>query len=245
MDETEPVPQIASTIHLNTIQINIDLIRERIRIACLRVDRDPNTITLIAATKTQPPDRIVEAYQAGIRHFGENYVQEALSKVGQPPLDWPDACWHLIGHLQSNKARDIIPKDGARFALIQTVDSLSLARTLAHRARLSGLIAAILLEVKLDPGPAKFGFAPESVLEDVVRIQEMDGIVLHGLMGMAPFSSYPEMARPYFRQLRNLYLLLPKASQQVLSMGMTGDFEVAIEEGATHVRIGTAIFGPR
>lgn len=240
MDETDPITQIASTIHLN-----IELVQQRIRSACLRVDRDPNKVTLIAVTKTQPPDRIVEAYQAGIRHFGENYVQEALRKIGQPPLDWPDACWHFIGHLQSNKARDIIPKDGVRFTLIQSVDSLSLASTLAHRARQSGLAAAILLEVKLDPGPAKFGFAPDTVLEEVGRIQELDGVVLNGLMGMAPFSSDPEMARPYFRQLRNLYTLLPEASQQVLSMGMTGDFEVAIEEGATHVRIGTAIFGPR
>ena len=240
MNETDPVSHIASAI-----QLNIDRVRQRINDACQRVDRDPNTITLIVVTKTQPPNRIVEAYQAGARHFGENYVQEALSKVGQPPLDWPDACWHFIGHLQSNKARDILPKDGARFALIQSVDSLSLAREIARRACMRGLVAAILLEVKLDPGPTKFGFAPDTVLEEAAQVLELDGVALHGLMGMAPFSADPEMARPYFCRLQKLYEQLPEAPRQILSMGMTGDFEIAIEEGATHVRIGTAIFGPR
>ena len=243
MSESQP----ASNDALN-IAGNINAVRQRLQTACLRVGRDPTTVTLIAVTKTQPADRIVQAYQAGIRHFGENYVQEALHKVGQPPLDWPDAHWHFIGHLQSNKARDLLPKEGARFALIQSVDSLPLAHEIARRAGRNGQVAAILLEVKLDPGPTKFGFAPEAVLETAAQLQSLEGLeglVLHGLMGMAPFSSDPEEARPYFHRLKNLYLQLPKAAQRVLSMGMTGDFEVAVEEGATHVRIGTAIFGPR
>jgi pyridoxal phosphate enzyme (YggS family) len=227
------------------IRANIAAVQQRIERACRRVGRNPDDVTLIAVTKTQQPDRIVAAYEGGARHFGENYVQEALSKLGQPLLHWPDADWHFIGHLQSNKARELFPVEGARFALIQSVDSFALARELARRAQLRGLVASILLEVKLDPAPAKFGFTPDSVLAEAARIQELDGVELRGLMGMAPFDPDPEAARPYFQQLRELYARLPAKCQRFLSMGMTGDFETAIAEGATHVRIGTAIFGAR
>ena len=241
---------MGETVSAGEIRANIAAVRQRIASACRRAGRDPDAVTLIAVTKTQPPDRIAAAYEGGARHFGENYVQESLGKVGQPPLDWPDAEWHFIGHLQSNKARDLFPKEGfgskgARFALIQSVDSLALARELARRAQMRGVAASLLLEVKLDPAPAKFGFAPETALAEAARIQELDGVELRGLMGMAPFAADPEAARPYFRRLRELYQQLPAPCRQVLSMGMTGDFETAIAEGATHVRIGTAIFGAR
>ena len=140
-------------------------------------------MTLITVTKTQPPERIVEAYQAGARHFGENYVQEALSKRRNPTLDWPDAIWHFIGHLQSNKARDVVN----HFHVIESIDSVALAREVARRAVQQGIIAPVLLEVKLDPIPEKFGIMPDRVLEAVGMIREMEGLELRGLMGMAPF----------------------------------------------------------
>ena len=247
--------QIAFNIGFNikfNIKFNIAAVQQRIATACERVGRNPDTVTLIAVSKTQPPELMVAAYQAGIRHFGENYVQEALSKVGRPPLDWQDVHWHFIGHLQRNKARDIFPAgNDARFTLIQSVDSvdsLALAEELDRRAVRSGKKLPVLLEVKLDPAPAKFGFAPETLLAEVARVQALEGLQRQGLMGMAPFATDPEASRPFFRQLHGLFIQLGDlvGSQiQSLSMGMTGDFETAIEEGATHVRIGTAIFGPR
>ena len=236
---------MGESVSAGEIKANIAAVQQRIAEACRRAGRAPEDVTLIAVTKTQSPERIAEAYAGGARHFGENYVQEALSKVGHPLLQWLDADWHFIGHLQSNKARELFPPEGARFALIQSVDSFSLARELAQRAQRRGVTASILLEVKLDPAPAKFGFLPDSVLTEAARIQEMEGIEVCGLMGMAPFSPDPEAARPYFRQMWESYAALPTQCQQFLSMGMTGDFETAIAEGATHVRIGTAIFGAR
>lgn len=220
---------------------NIARVRERIAQAAGRAGRRPESVTLIAVTKTVTPDRIAEAYAAGIRDFGENYVQEALTKRGMPPLDGQDICWHFIGHLQSNKVKDVV----GRFALVQSVDSLSLASEIGRRARKVGLTADILLEVKLDAVEAKFGFAPETTLEAAAQIVGLDGVRLCGLMGMAPFGDDPEQARPHFRRLYGLFRQLPPETHQTLSMGMTGDFEVAVEEGATHVRIGTALFGKR
>ena len=198
-------------------------------------------MTLTAVTKTQPSASIVEAYQAGVRDFGENYVQEALGKRHNPDLDWKDTTWHFIGHLQSNKAREVV----GRFDLIESIDSVTLAREIGRRAQAKGQAAPILLEVKLDPIPAKFGILPDQVLEAAAEIRQIAGLELRGLMGMAPFGLDAEQVRPYFQQLHTLYAALPPECQQVLSMGMTGDFETAIEEGATHVRIGTAIFGQR
>ena len=242
---------------------NIAMVRQRILMASQRAGRSPDAVTLIAVTKTQPVHKIVAAYQAGIRHFGENYVQEMRGKLGRPPLNWQDAQWHFIGHLQRNKARAIFlgqpsaestsqdavsGRNDARFALIQSVDSvdtLPLAQELGRRAHQQGKVLPILLEVKLDPGPTKFGFEPDRLQDEVAQIQDIAGIALHGLMGMAPFAKDAEQARPYFRQLYTLFRALPTTCQRDLSMGMTGDFEVAIEEGATQVRIGTALFGPR
>src|SRR5262249_3741868 len=160
--------------------------------------------------------------------------QEALAKIGDPRLDWPDARWHFIGHLQRNKAKDVV----GRFTLTHSVDSVALAREMARRAQIAGTVAAILLEVKLDPATTKFRLAPEATLETAAQILPITGIRLQGLMGMAPFGAEPEAARPHFRRLYTLFTQLPPEARQTLSMGMTGDFEVAIEEGATHVRIG-------
>ena len=141
-------------------------------LACERAGRVPDAVTLIAVTKTQPPDAVVQAYQAGVRHFGENYVQEALGKRQNPDLDWPDATWHFTGHLQSNKAREVV----GRFDVIESIDSAGLAREVARRAQAKGQTARILLEVKLDPIPAKFGFPPERVLEEAAAILQMPGL---------------------------------------------------------------------
>jgi pyridoxal phosphate enzyme (YggS family) len=226
---------------VDPIAENIRRVRERIAQAARRSGRAEESVTLIAVTKTIAVARIAAAYAEGIRDFGENYVQEARAKIGTPPLDKDDLRWHFIGHLQTNKARDVL----GRFALLHSVDSLALATALDKRAQATGQSADILLEVKLDPSATKFGFAPEATLEAAAQICALPGLRLCGLMGMAPFTADPEAARPAFRQLHSLFRQLPAAAQQSLSMGMTGDFEVAIEEGATHVRIGTAIFGPR
>jgi pyridoxal phosphate enzyme (YggS family) len=221
---------------------NIARIRERIAQAAARVGRTAEAITLVAATKTVAPARIAQAYAAGVRDCGENYIQEALTKIGQPPLDQPDLRWHFIGHLQRNKVKEAVE----RFALIQSVDSVGLAQEIGRRAQQAGQSRDILLEVKLDAAAgAKQGFAPESVLEAAEQVNQIAGVRLRGLMGMAPFSPDPEQARPHFRRLRGLFAQLPEAEQQTLSMGMSGDFEVAVEEGATLVRIGAAIFGKR
>ena len=220
---------------------NVTAIRSRIAQACARSGRDPSLITLVAVTKTVDLPRLRTAYRGGLRDFGENYVQEALTKVGDPDLSDSAIRWHFIGHLQRNKVRDIV----GRFALIHSVDSLALALEIGRRAELSGKTVEILLEVKLDPITTKFGIAPEQTLATAQAVLNIPGVRLRGLMGMAPFGAIPEAARPAFRTLRTLFDQLPPEACQVLSMGMSSDFEVAIEEGATMVRIGTALFGRR
>jgi pyridoxal phosphate enzyme (YggS family) len=223
------------------IALNIARVRERIAQAASRSGREADSITLLAVTKTIAPERIIEAYAEGLRNFGENYVQEALAKMDVPLMKRQDMRWHFIGHLQRNKVRDVV----GRFTLIQSVDSLALAQEIGKRSQQIGSVADLLLEVKLDPAAAKFGIAPAAVLDTADAVRQIAGIRLCGLMGMAPFASDPEAARPSFRQLYLLFRQLPVEAQQTLSMGMTGDFEIAIEEGTTLVRIGTAIFGPR
>jgi pyridoxal phosphate enzyme (YggS family) len=219
---------------------NIARVRERMAQAAARAGRPVGTIALVAVTKTVEAERIVEAHHAGVHDFGENYVQEALAKMEALSFDRQEVRWHFIGHLQRNKVREAL----GRFALIQSVDSLALAAEIGKRAQQSGQ-ADILLEVKLDPAATKFGIAPEQTLEVAAQVQEIAGVRMCGLMGMAPFASDPEAARPFFRRLSHLFDQLPQGARQILSMGMSGDFEVAIEEGATLVRIGTALFGQR
>ena len=220
---------------------NIARVRERIAHAAGRAGRAEDAVTLIAVTKTIPPERIQAAYEAGIRDFGENYVQEAMEKRRDSLLGWADARWHFIGHLQSNKARDV----AGRFAVIHSVDSVSLARALGKRAQAAGGSIDILLEVKLDPSETKFGLAPQEIPTAIAHIEEIAGVTIRGLMGMPPYGSDPEDSRPYFRTLHTLFTQMSAQMQEILSMGMTADFEIAVEEGATHLRVGTAIFGKR
>jgi PLP dependent protein len=208
-------------------------VENRIAEAAARARRDRSEITLIAVTKKFPAAVVREAYELGLRKFGENYVQEFETK--QPALaDLQDAEFHLIGHLQSNKAR--VAAD--LFRVIQTVDSDKLARRLDSMGRK----LEVMIEVKLSEEESKVGAAPESVEGLISAIRECANLRLTGLMTMPPWSDDPEQTRPYFRRLAEL---ARKHSLPKLSMGMSHDLEAAIEEGATHVRIGTALFGPR
>jgi pyridoxal phosphate enzyme, YggS family len=223
---------------MSTIAENIDRVREQIAAAAQRSSRDAASITLCAVSKTVPVERIREAVEAGIRDFGENYYQEVREKLDLLPQE---VRWHFIGHLQSNKAKYVV----GRFVLIQSVDRIELAQELDKRARSRGVVQPVLIEVKMDPNETKSGVAPERTLDLAAELAELPGLRLDGLMGIPPITSEAELARPYFRQLRELFELLPADHRKVLSMGMTADFEVAIEEGANLVRVGTAIFGRR
>jgi PLP dependent protein len=216
-------------------------VRGRIEAAALRSNRDPAQITLVAVTKHVAPAQIAECLDAGVRDLGESYVQEAAAKQAHPSILQTDVRWHFIGHLQRNKAREVV---GA-FDLIHSVDSIELAREIGRQADKAGIEARILLQVKLDRSETKFGFAIENVCDAVEAATAISGVNVLGLMGMAPFSADPEASRPYFRSLSEAMRTLPADAARILSMGMSSDFEVAIEEGATMLRIGTAIFGPR
>jgi len=210
-------------------------VRARIAAAAGRAGRDPASVQLIAVTKTVAPERVEEALVAGLTVFGENKVQEAKAKI---PLVSSRAHWHMVGHLQSNKARDAV----ALFELIHSVDSVKLATELNKWADQAGKTQPILLEVNVAGEASKFGLQPGDAEPALAEINKLPRLEVRGLMTIAPFCEEPEQVRPYFRQLRGLrdQLSLPE-----LSMGMTHDFEIAIEEGATMVRIGTAIFGER
>jgi hypothetical protein len=221
-----------------SIADNVTRVRERIAAAASRVSRSPLDITLVAITKTVEPIRIQEAVHAGVLDLGENYYQEARDKI---PLLGPEIRWHFTGHLQSNKAKYV----AGAFALIHSLDSLSLAQEIGRRAAARNKVQSVLIEVKLDPSDTKRGIAPEETYALVEQAGGISGIRVCGLMGMAPYAVEPEESRPFFARLRRLYEQLPIENRQILSMGMSGDFEVAVEEGATHVRIGTAIFGLR
>lgn len=216
----------------------LQVVRERIAAAAERSGRHTSAVQLVAVTKGVSVSRIQEAYSAGLRDFGENYVQEVLPKQDQLPSD---AKWHFIGHLQTNKVRQVV----GRFILIQSVDTLKLAAELGKRSAASGLCQNVLLEVLLDEGGAKHGVPVGEALAFAEAVSRIEGLSVRGLMGMAPLTSDPEEARPHFRRLKRLFDSLPAENRQVLSMGMTGDFEVAVEEGSTMVRLGTALFGRR
>lgn len=208
-------------------------IEQRIEQAARRAGRRREEITLIGVSKIMPAALIREAYEAGLRHFGENYVQEFQSK--RPELgDLPGATFHMIGHVQSNKAR----LASELFDVIHTVDTERLARRLDEAAK----PLRVLIEVKLSLEETKTGTAPEQVPALIEAVRGFERLDLRGLMVMPPWPKNPEDSRPYFRRLRELARAhdLPE-----LSMGMSGDFEVAIEEGSTMIRVGTAIFGPR
>lgn len=217
---------------------NVAVVRERIALACERAGRKPEEITLVAVSKTVDIARIEQAIAAGIEHFGENYYQEAREKI--PCIQAP-VHWHFIGHLQKNKARGVVPL----FEWIHTVDDEELAQEVNRRAQAVGKQQRVLIEVNIAREPQKYGVAPEQALSLAERIAQLPHVKLEGFMGMAPFVENAEQVRPYFVELRRLFEQLPEPCRVHLSMGMTQDYEVAIEEGATMVRIGTAIFGPR
>jgi pyridoxal phosphate enzyme (YggS family) len=229
---------------LSTIPERLAEVRARIDAAARSAGRDPSTVTLVAVSKTHPLDAIRDAYAAGQRVFGENRVQEALQKIADS-ADLPIR-WHLLGHLQANKAK----KAAASFAMIQSVDSLELLQKLDRAAQESGHRPELLIQVDLALEPTKFG-APEA---EIPRLLESAAACraarVVGLMTLPPVPDTPEDARPWFRRLRELrdeWLAagVPGEMLRELSMGMSGDFEVAVEEGATLVRVGTAIFGSR
>lgn len=220
---------------------NLNSIQQRIDAACARAGRNPDSVTLLAVSKGQPPEAIRVAADAALNLFGENKVQEAKAKI---PLCPGKLRWQMIGHLQSNKCRDAVHF----FEMIQSVDSLSLAEEINKQCDKAAKTMPILLEVNVAGESSKFGYAPEKILAELNEINALPKIEIHGLMTIAPWTAEPEKVRPFFRKLRELKTECEQilgAPLPQLSMGMSGDFEIAIEEGSTLVRIGTALFGPR
>ena len=228
---------------------NLKTVVKRVQNAALHCGRDPESVRLVAVTKTVPVHRIKEAIEAGVDIFGENYVQEARDKIRELG-SWP-VSWHFIGTLQSNKAKYAVKL----FDLIHSVDSIKLATELDKQAEKIGKVQHILIQVNVAGETQKSGFAPEDALDMLKEISRFDHISVKGLMTMPPYFYDPERVRPFFKQLRDLRDRLQESLARLsyagrtdlaeLSMGMTGDFEAAIDEGATLVRIGTAIFGER
>ena len=220
---------------------NLNLIRQRIAAACARAGREANSVTLLAVSKSHPPEAIQTAVDCGQIYFGENKIQEARAKI---PLCPGKARWQFIGHLQSNKVREAVEL----FEMIQGVDSLSVAKEISKRAEAAAKTMPILLEVNVAGEGSKFGYQPAQLLAELNELNALPRIEIHGLMAIPPFTPLPEKSRPYFLRLRELKTQAEAvlgAPLPQLSMGMSGDFEVAIEEGATIVRIGTALFGER
>ena len=225
------------------IKENLREVEEKIAKACERAGRDKSEVTLIAVSKTKPVEAIREAMEYGAVHFGENKVQEIVDK-------WETISeslnWHMIGHLQRNKVKYIVDK----VVLIHSVDSLRLAEQIDEEARKKQVIVPILIEVNVAGEESKFGVRPEDTLDLVKQISLLPNVKIMGLMTIAPFVSNPEENRIHFRNLRKLNIDIKSKNidnvcMDVLSMGMTGDYEVAVEEGATMVRVGTGIFGER
>lgn len=222
---------------------NIVQVKKRIEDACRRSNRNPEEVTLIAVSKTKPASLIKEAADVGIRDFGENKVQEILEKSVQFPEDFR---WHMIGHLQRNKVKQVIDKA----CLIHSVDSLKLAYQIEEEACKKNRTVPILLEVNVAREESKYGFFMEDTENAIREIKDYPHVKICGLMTIAPFVDDPEENREIFRKLNQFYVdmkskNIDNVTMSVLSMGMTGDYEVAVEEGATMVRVGTGIFGAR
>jgi PLP dependent protein len=231
----------------STIADNVARVRERIAAAAARVGREPQSITLMSVSKTVEPERIRQAVELGIRVLGENRVQEFESKFPRHE-DRTGAEWHLIGHLQSNKARKAVEL----FDAIDSLDSVRLADKLNQSAEALGKVLPVLIEINVGGEASKTGIPVDSPDLDglLLALPGFEHLQVRGLMAVPPFTPHPEAARPYFRLLRDLRdsiaaRRLPRIQMDVLSLGMSHDFEVAIEEGSTCVRVGTAIFGER
>jgi PLP dependent protein len=227
-------------LRMASIKENLLGVMERIEKAARKVGRDPNEIKLVAVSKTVEAARIKEAIEAGVSILGENYVQEAQKKIEEVGRL---VSWHFIGHLQSNKVKYAI----RLFDMIHSLDSIPLAEELNRRAEQADRVIRVMIEVNLSREATKFGTDEEVVVNLAKRIQNLKHLFLEGLMTMPPYFDSPEMSRPYYIALRALKERMVKEGvpMKELSMGMSNDFEIAIEEGATYVRVGTAIFGPR
>ena len=223
---------------------NLALVSQKIEQACRRAEREPKEVTLIAVSKTKPLPLLQEAYDAGCRDFGENKVQELVDKIEAMPKD---IRWHMIGHLQRNKVKYIVGK----VFLIHSVDSLRLAEEISRESEKKQVTTSILVEVNVAQEASKFGLLSADAVADLItQIAALPHIAVKGLMTIAPYTENAEENRKYFRALKQLSVdimqkNIDNVSMDVLSMGMTGDYEVAAEEGATCVRVGTGIFGER
>lgn len=222
---------------------NLEQVRKNIDEACRMAGRDPKEVTLIAVSKTKPVSMLKEAYDAGARCFGENKVQEIMDKHPQLP---EDIQWHMIGHLQRNKVKYIVDK----VSMIHSVDSLRLAQTIEQEAAKHNVCVPVLLEVNVAQEESKFGLKMDEVLPLIETIADFPHIKVQGLVTIAPYVENAEDNRDFFRQLKKLSVDIEakninNVSMSVLSMGMTGDYQVAVQEGATMVRVGTGIFGER
>ena len=222
---------------------NLESVEEKIQEACKKSGRNREDVTLIAVSKTKPVETLQEAYDLGVRVFGENKVQELTEKYDSLPKD---IHWHMIGHLQRNKVKYIIDK----VELIHSVDSLHLAKQIEKEAVKKGVDAQILVQVNIAQEDTKFGIDGPEVMSLVEEISKFPHVHIRGLMTSAPFVANPEENRCYFKKLHKLFVdirekNIDNVSMDILSMGMTNDYEVAIEEGATMVRVGTGIFGAR
>lgn len=222
---------------------NLAQVQKNIEEACLAVGRDPSEVTLVAVSKTKPVEMLKEAYDAGARVFGENKVQEIMDKYDQLP---GDVAWHMIGHLQRNKVKYIVDKA----AMIHSVDSLRLAETIEQEAAKKNVRVPILAEVNVAEEESKFGLKVEEVLPFLEEVSKLPHLEVRGLMTIAPFVDNPEDNREIFHKLKELSVDIAEKNinnitMSVLSMGMTGDYQVAVQEGATMVRVGTGIFGER
>ena len=246
---------------MSQIKENLLRVMERIEKAALRVGRDPKEIKLVAVSKTVEPVRVREAIKAGVSILGENYVQEAKKKIeeiGRPACTEPASrslaegrrfgegrpvAWHFIGHLQSNKAKYAVQL----FDMIHSLDGIPLAEELNRRAEQADRMFKVMIEINLSGEATKFGTDEGRILNLARSILQLNSLSLEGLMTMPPYFDSPEMGRPYYIKLRELREKMVREGIPIkeLSMGMSNDFEIAIEEGATYVRVGTAIFGPR
>ncbi len=228
---------------MSEISENLARVRERIETAALRCGRDLLKVRLVAVIKTVEAERVGQAISAGVKILGENYVQEAQKKI---EILGHNVAWHFIGHLQTNKAKAAVHL----FDLIHSVDSLNLAKELNKQAQQQGKVLPVLLQVNLSGETTKFGAREKEIFQVIEELSAMEGLLVKGLMTMPPYFEDPEASRPYYVELRKLgerlaQQKLSRISIEELSMGMSNDFEVAIEEGATLVRVGTAIFGAR
>ena len=225
------------------IRENLDIVERNIQAACDKVGRDRSEVTLVAVSKTKPVSDLMEAYDAGIRVFGENKVQELVDKMEKMP---GDIHWHMIGHLQRNKVKYIVGK----VELIHSVDNAELAEEINRRAEKAGVVQDILIEVNIADEETKFGIAKEEVKDFYVNISKLPYVNVRGVMCIAPYVVEPEQNRHYFADLRKIFVditnnIVDNSRVDIMSMGMTGDYQVAVEEGATLIRVGTGVFGAR